>query len=311
VPFANPRWNGPVAWRQSASDADNYATNNIASVYVQDQVQLTSFLQAVGGVRYDRFTIDFHNNRTSEQLGRQDNMVSPRAGLVLKPVASLSLYSSYSVAYLPSAGDQFSSLTATSQTLKPEKFSNYEVGAKWDATRTLSLTSAVYRLDRTNTTARDPNNPAITVQTGSQRTSGFELGINGNLTSRWRAVGGYAYQDAFVTSSTMAAPKGARVALVPYHTFSLWNNYRVMQRLNLGLGLIHQSEMFAGIDNTVRLPQFTRADVAAMYTLTEMIRLQANLENLFDRNYYSTAHSNNNIMPGYARAVRVGLVARF
>jgi catecholate siderophore receptor len=42
-----------------------------------------------------------------------------------------------------------------------------------------------------------------------------------------------------------------------------------------------------------------------------MIRLQANLENLFDRNYYGTAHSNNNIMPGYARAVRVGLVARF
>jgi catecholate siderophore receptor len=39
--------------------------------------------------------------------------------------------------------------------------------------------------------------------------------------------------------------------------------------------------------------------------------VQANIENLFDRTYYATANSNNNIMPGYARAMRVGLVARF
>ena len=132
-----------------------------------------------------------------------------------------------------------------------------------------------------------------------------------NLTNRWRVVGGYAYQDAFVTSATTAAAEGAQVALVPHHTFSLWNNYRVLPRLNMGLGVIHQAEMYAGIDNTVRLPQFTRADLAAYYTLTEMMRLQANVENLFDRTYYATAHSNNNIMPGYARAVRIGLVARF
>jgi catecholate siderophore receptor len=79
----------------------------------------------------------------------------------------------------------------------------------------------------------------------------------------------------------------------------------------MGLGMIHQADMFAGIDNTVRLPQFTRADLGAYYTLTEKARIQANVENLFDRTYYATAHSNNNIRPGYARAVRIGLIARF
>jgi catecholate siderophore receptor len=311
LPFLNPRYTGPVAFRQSATDADNFATNHIASVYVQDQVELTRRLQVVAGVRYDRFTIDFHNRRTSENLARLDNMVSPRAGIVIKPAAALSLYTSYSVSYLPSSGDQFSSLTATSQTLKPEKFANYEVGAKWDVGRAVALTTAVYRLDRTNTTARDPNNPAITVQTGSQRTNGYELGVNGSLTGRWHIVGGYAYQDAFITSATMAAAPGAKAALVPHHTVSLWNNYRLLRRLNMGLGVIHQAEMYAGIDNTVWLPQFTRADLAAYYTLTETVRLQANVENLFDRTYYATAHSNNNIMPGYARAVRLALVARF
>lgn len=311
VPFGNPRYTGPVTFRQAAADADNLATSHIAAVYMQDQVELTRYLQAVVGIRYDRFTIDFHNNRNGENLDRQDGMVSPRAGLVFKPVTPLSLYTSYGVTYLPSSGDQFSSLTATTQTLKPEKFTNYEIGAKWDFSRSLSLTTAVYRLDRTNTTARDPNNPAVIIQTGSQRTNGYELGVNGILTRRWRIVGGYAYQDAFVSRATTAAAAGAQVALVPHHTLSLWNNYQVLSRLHLGLGVIHQGDMYAGIDNTVRLPQFTRADLGAYYSLTETVRLQANIENLFDRTYYATAHSNNNIMPGYARAARVGLLVRF
>jgi catecholate siderophore receptor len=311
VPFASPRISGGVAFRQSATDADNYAINNIGAVYVQDQLELSRYVQIVAGVRYDSFNIDFHNNRTNENLSRDDNMVSPRAGLILKPLASLSLYSGYSVSYLPSSGDQFSSLTATTQTLKPEKFRNYEFGAKWDVHRSLSFTTAAYRLDRTNTTARDPNDPSRTVQTGSQRTNGYELGVNGNLLRRWRVAGGYACQDAFVSSATTAAPRGAKVALVPNHTFSLWNDFRMSSRLSSGLGLIYQAAMFAGIDNTVRLPSFARADLAVFYTLTEKIRLQVNVENLFDRTYYPTAHGNNNIMPGYARTARVGLTTRF
>jgi catecholate siderophore receptor len=311
VPLFSPRYAGPLAFRQSASDADNFAVNHIAAVYVQDQVELNRYVQVVGGVRFDRFTIDFHNNRNGENLGRVDRMVSPRAGLVLKPLAQVSLYSSYSVTYLPSSGDQFSSLTATTQTLRPEKFTNYEAGAKFDVTRNFSFTSAVYRLDRTNTTARDPNNPAITVQTGSQRTSGVEFGVNGSVTSRWRVIGGYAYQDAHVTSATAAAARGAIVALVPKHSASLWNNYRATSRLNLGLGLIRQADMWAGIDNTVTVPGFTRADAAVYYTVTELVRLQANIENLTDETYYGTAHSNNNIMPGFARTARIGLLVRF
>jgi catecholate siderophore receptor len=107
-------------------------------------------------------------------------------------VDSVSVYGNYSVSYLPSSGDQFSSLTTITQQVKPEKFSNYELGAKWDVRRYFSLTTAVYRLDRTNTRATDPNDPTRIVQTGSQRTNGYELGVNGNITRSWRVAGGYA-----------------------------------------------------------------------------------------------------------------------
>jgi catecholate siderophore receptor len=240
-----------------------------------------------------------------------DHLVSPRAGVVVKPTTALSLYTSYSVSYLPSSGDQFSSLTNITQQVEPEKFNNYEVGAKWDALGRLSVTGAVYRLDRTNTRSTDPNDPTRIVQTGSQRTNGFELGVNGQVTPVWRIAGGYAYQDAFVTSATVSAREGAQVAQVPHHTVSLWNNYQVHPRLAAGLGVIHRSDVFAAIDNTVTLPAYTRADVAAYFLVRKDLRLQANVENLFDEQYFINADSNTNISPGFPRTLRIALTATF
>jgi catecholate siderophore receptor len=226
-------------------------------------------------------------------------------------VPTLSLYGTYSVSYLPSSGDQFSSLTTVTQQVKPEKFNNYEAGIKWDFRRRLSLTSAVYRLNRDNTRSTDPNDPTRIIQTGSQRTNGFEIGVNGNLTRAWSIAGGYAYQDAFIARATTSALAGAQVGQVPHHTFSLWNNYQIRRRVGAGLGILHRSDMFAAVDNSVTLPGYTRADAAVFFVLTERVRLQANLENLFDKKYYLNADSNTNISPGSPRAVRVGLTARF
>ena len=164
----------------------------------------------VGGLRFDYFDLKYHNNRNGADLRRIDDLLSPRAGIVFKPAAPVSIYGSYSVSYLPSSGDQFSSLTVITQQVKPEKFNNYEVGAKWDIARYLSLTTAAYRLDRVNTRSTDPNDPSRIVQTGSQRTNGFEFGLSGSISHRWKVAGGYAYQNAFVTAATIAALAGLR-----------------------------------------------------------------------------------------------------
>lgn len=311
APYANPTISTPVTFRQAATDANNHLKTNLAAAYVQDQLELSRYVQVVAGLRFDYFDLQFHNNRNGDELRRIDRLVSPRVGVVVKPVQTLSLYANYSVSYLPSSGDQFSSLTTITQQVKPEKFINYEVGVKWDVRRYLTLTSALYRQNRTNTRATDPNNPTAIVQTGSARTNGFEIALNGSVTRAWIIAGGYAYQDAFITSATTAARAGAQVAQVPHHTFSLWNNYRLMPRLGVGLGLIHRSDMFAAVDNTVVLPGYTRADAAVFYNFNEKWRLQANLENLLDRRYYLNADNNNNISPGSPRALRIGLTARF
>jgi catecholate siderophore receptor len=311
VPFEAPTITTPVMFHQSATDAANRVRTIVAATYAQDQIQLSQYVQVVAGLRFDRFDLTYHNNRNGDTLTRPDSLVSPRAGVVIKPLPTLSLYSSYSVSYLPSSGDQFSSLTVVTQQVEPEKVRNYEVGAKWDAKPALSFTTAVYRLDRTNTRATDPNDPTRIVQTGSQRTSGCELGLNGRLTPAWDVAGGYAYQDAFVTSATTAAQPGARVGQVPHHAISLWNHYRFHPRLSAGLGVLYRSDMFATIDNTVTLPGYARADAAVFYMLTKEVRLQANVENVFDKRYYLNADSNTNISPGSPPTLRVGLTTTF
>src|SRR6185503_815105 len=209
VPYTNPTITTPVTFRQNATDADNHVKVNLGAVYAQDQIELSRFVQVIAGVRYDYFDLQFRNNRTNESLRRIDRIVSPRAGIVIKPRENVSVYGSYAVSYLPGSGDQFSSLTTITQQVKPEKFTNYELGVKWDVRRHLALTSALYRQDRTNTRSSDPNDPTRIVQTGSQRTNGLEIGLNGSVSRIWSVAGGYAYQDAFITRATAAAPAGA------------------------------------------------------------------------------------------------------
>jgi catecholate siderophore receptor len=311
VPLDNPVISPPVTFRQSATDANNQLRANLAATYVQDQIEISGRLQVVAGLRFDYFDLNFHNNRNGEDLRRIDRLMSPRLGVVYKPAASISVYATHSISYLPSSGDQFSSLTVVTQQVKPEQFTNYEVGMKWDARRNLSLTTALYRQNRTNTRAPDPSDPTKILQTGKQRTSGLEAEVSGALTRAWTLAGGYAYQVAQITSATTAAPAGAIVPLVPRHTFTLWNKYQLMSHLGLGLGVAHRSDVFAAIDNKVKLPGYTKVDAAAYFRLSEKWKVQAHFDNLLNAKYYLNADGNNNISPGAPRSVKISLIAAF
>ena len=309
APLIAPTVSTPVVFRASATDADNSMSTRDAAAYMQDQIAFTPAWQAVVGVRAERFATRYHNNRTGQELDRTDRLVSPRAGVVYKPNEVVSLYGSYGVSYLPSSGDQFTTLTVTTATLEPERFTNREVGVKWDVRPALSLTTALYRLDRTNTAAPDPNTAGLTVQTGATRTTGWELGANGALSRHWQLSAGLATQRATIVSTTNAAKSGATVALVPHRAASLWNRCQVAQSLGVGLGVVRQSAMYAAVDNTVTLPGFTRVDGAVYVTLRNDLRAQVNVENLLDTRYYATSQGNNNIMPGAPRTLRIGVIA--
>ena len=311
VSALNPVTFTPVTFRQSATDANSRSTVNVEAGYLQDQMVLTNQIRLIAGLRFDRFALDFHDKRSGSNFHRTDNLLSPRIGLLFKPIEQVSLYASYSVTYLPSAGDQFSTLTAQTQALKPESLNNYEVGAKWDILPRFNATMAVYRLDRTNTRAVDPANPPTFVLTGASRTRGLELGVAGYVTDQWQVMGGYAFQDAVIAKTTTAARAGSKVALVPKHSISIWNRYDITEMWGLGLGVINQSDQYAAVDDAVKLPGFTRADGAIFLKFDEDLRVQLNVENIVGTNYFLTADGNNNISPGATRTFRATATVKF
>lgn len=289
---------------------DNTVEARVAAIYLQDQIALSDQWQLVAGVRFDRFEVDFDNHvALSTDFSREDNLVSPRLGVIYRPIDPVSFYVSYSVSYLPQSGDQFATLTGLTSNFDPEEFRNFEVGVKWDVLPELTVTAAIYQLHRTNT-PRSPN-PPQTVLTGEQRSEGFELGIAGSVTDIWQIAGGYSYQNVEITSGDATVPAGRVIPLTPEHTFALWNMVRFTPRFGAGVGVTHQTESFASINNTVTLPEFTRVDAALFFAVTDTVEAQLNVENVFDEEYWATAHNDNNITPGSPTAARLTLRTRF
>ena len=301
-----------VNFRNIASGANSTYDLGLAAAYVQDQVELNDYVQLIGGLRFDHFDFAATDRRTNITNARVDDLISPRAGLVVKPLPNLAFYTSYSISYLPSSGDQFSALTPGLVIAQPERFENTEVGVKYDVSPVLQLTGALFNLDRTNQRIADPNRPGFFLTSGQTNTQGAEIGANGYVTDWWSVAGGYAFTDARIAnrlSDTIVA--GNFVGLVPLNSFTLWNKFDIDPSFSVGVGFINQSHSFATSDNTVRLPSYSRFDLGLFYRISENARAQVNIENLFDRNYIVSAHNNNNILPGAPRTVRAQIIVRW
>ena len=310
VPLSDPTvdLSGEVTFQRIGTDADNRAKATIAAIYLQDQIRPTEWLEIVAGLRFDSFRLkvdDFRPAPMAGEFSRRDKFWSPRLGLIVKPTADLSIYGSFSRSYLPQSGDQFGGLDVNTAALKPERFDNYEIGAKWQPVEGVLATAAIYQLDRTNTRVANPLGNGTFLLSGKQRSKGLELGLAGNVTKRWQVSAGYAWQKAEVTEATTACPIGnCKVPLVPRHTLSLWNRYDVTSSLGVGLGVIARSKSFTTINNQVKLPGYARVDGAVFYKITPKVEAQLNVENILDADYFPTANSDNNIAPGAPTTLR-------
>ncbi|MFJ2994906.1 TonB-dependent receptor [Pandoraea sp. NPDC087047] len=277
------------------------ATNtrtNTASAYLFDSVKLSERWMINAGARFDRFDVN------AVQAGAPDlknisNLFSFQLGLIYKVLPSLSLYTSYGTSANPPGansglGGGSDQLTAKNTNLSPERSRNIEVGAKWDVIdQRLSLTAALFQTEKTNAQVSDGLNG--TINAGSQRVRGAELGWAGSLTNHWRVFGGYSYLNAVTTDAGPGAQPGSNglpMVMVPKHNLTLWTDYEVMPKLTLGAGMTLSSLTYASVSPSVRkwTPGYARFDAMATYRVSRSVDLQLNVQNIFDKQYYSSAY---------------------
>ncbi|CAM8323466.1 Fiu Outer membrane receptor for monomeric catechols [Candidatus Methylopumilus universalis] len=311
-PFALLTFNSSRS-RNTSTDISNQA------IYLQDQIYLNEQFQIIAGLRYDKFKTKFNDSVTiANSATINDQFISPRVGLVYKPIEPVSLYTNYSLSYLPRTGEQLTSLTSSIKSFDPEKFTNIEAGIKYDLLQSFSISSSIYRLERSKMAITDPSSPTNTIIVDGQVTKGFELGVAGKLFDSYSMYGGYTYQDAEITKNQGAGDaqitSGTPLGHVPKHTFSLWNKYEMNETWSAALGIVSRSDMFAATPTTstaVKLSGYARLDAAIYANINKQTKLQLNIENLLDKTYYQSAHNNNNIMYGYPLTARATLTYTF
>ncbi|WP_374322652.1 TonB-dependent receptor [Aquipseudomonas alcaligenes] len=286
-----------------------------AGTYLQDMIELNEQWKALLGVRYDIFGQEYDDDRAANvDLDRTDKTWSPRAGLVFQPDQVQSYYVSVSRGYQPS-GEVFAVSTANAD-LEPEETTNYEVGSKWDLLDgRLAVTTAVFRLERTNMKTSDPLNPSLLILAGEQRTDGFEATFSGQLSDKWQLYGGYAYLDAEITESNSktngVANEGQTPTLTPQNSANLWLVRQLAPRWRLGMGANYVDERYTALDNVTVMPSYTTFDAALMYdepTWDAALRLT----NLANKEYYASAHGSVDLItPGAPRTLELSANYRF
>ena len=315
-PFA-PTYFGEVLFIHSVIpggqvDASSRSDLYVSSAYVQDQIDITRFLTLIAGLRFDRYDFTALDQNTNTTRGRVDEKLSPRLGLVFKPLDNLSIYGAYSTSFLPASGDQFSALTDATLILEPQKFENYEMGVKYNINPRLLWSTAIYQLNRSGVPVPDPTRPGFSLPNGQHKIRGFESSLTGYVTPDWQSVFGYAYTDARIAndlSATIVA--GNHVQLVPFHQFSWWNKYQFTPMWSAAVGAIYFSESFASSDNSVKLPGWWRFDAGVYARINQTWKAQLNIENIFDHLYWASADGNNNLSPGQGRTIRLSATASF
>ena len=303
----------------SSRSRNAYTDISNQAIYLQDQIYLNEQFQIVTGLRYDKFKTKFNDSVTpSNSANVNDQFISPRVGLVYKPIEPVSIYTNYSLSYLPRTGEQLTSITSSNKSFDPEKFTNIEAGIKYDLLQSFSISSSIYRLERSKIAITDPSSPTNTIIVDGQVTKGFELGVAGKLFDSYSMYGGYTYQDAEITKNqgtgSTQITSGTPLGHVPKHTFSLWNKYEMNETWSAALGIVSRSNMFAATPTTstaVKLPGYARLDAAIYANINKQTKLQLNIENLLDKTYYQSAHNNNNIMYGYPLTARATVTYTF
>ena len=279
----------------------------VVSVYVQDEMAVTESLDLVLGARFDQFEIDVFNVPASESRSKREEEVSPRIGVVYKPMQNMSLYASYSESFLPRSGEQFANINGSKNQLDADTFANTELGFKWDISSSLSFTAAIFEIEQESPQVADSDPDTLDVI--KSETDGFELQLEGQITDAWYVSAAYSFLDG--EQMGRSGPTGLRPRELPENMFSVWNFVQFTANLGMGIGLTYQDESFINNSNTARLPSYTRVDAAIYYEWSDDWRIQLNVENLGDTDYYPSSHSTHQATVGAPFNARIAITKVF
>ena len=171
----------------------------------------------------------------------------------------------------------------------------------------LTETKPLFEITKNNARVPDPTNPGFNTLGGEQRVRGVAVDLAGLLTPRLSWTSGYAFLDSEVVRGAPGAQTGQPLVNAPEHSLSLWANYRVSNRLELGAGARYVAEQLAQNTGAGRsVPSYRLFDAMARYRLSGTLSLKLNLTNLGDELYFEQLHPWH-VVPGPGRTAMLAV----
>ena len=305
-PGSLPTYDGAM---KLSSDANHKVRGY--GLYVQDQLSLGDW-HLLAGLRRDDFTVTSRRNDLNKEETVSVTSLSPRLGLVWNPIEEHAFYASYSKTFTPVGGELIGITPGDkNNNLDPQHTRLYEGGVKSDwLDGRLATTLSLYRLDMYNKRSKDPLDPTKVILTGLQRTEGIELSARAQLTDELYLRGGIAIQDAEQVKAD-ADLQGKRPMNVSRQNGELFAGYQSGKQGWFGeTGVTAVGDRFADNANTTTLPGYARFDARAGYRWQQW-EAQLSVENLTDHDYFVSATSASQIMPGTPRQLHLSAAYRF
>jgi iron complex outermembrane receptor protein len=285
-------------------DSKVYTENRFSGVALSDTLGFfDDRLLLTLGARWQRVKVDDWTDGVKGITSYDEEKVSPSGGILFKVTDELSVYANYMEGL--SQGKIAPSTSINEDEIFPPFISRQvEVGAKYDL-GSFALTAAAFRIKQpayeTNSTTRvfGPN--------GKRQNDGVELSVFGEPLKGFRLLGGVMYIDSELTHTLNGAFDGNRAPATPKYNVNLGAEWDVpqVQGLTLTGRGIYSSSQYLDQANSKQIDAWERFDVGARYAFKvdeKAVTIRANVENVLDKRYWSSAGASDDSEPGLTLA---------
>lgn len=281
--IAKPNWQSEAAY-------GSYGTTKQDALYVAAQLNITDVLSLIVGSRLNQWQTNQDNFGRMHDYKISDELTN-YFGATYELTQSWALYANYTDIFTPQ-----SRVDKNGNYLSPIEGKNYELGIKASVLdERLDISLSGFKIYQDNVGEYTGDTIAETLQAiykpiDGTLTQGYELEINGKLTDNWNAYFGYTHSKGEKPDNTVLNTTN------PKDQFKLFTSYQLsgaLDNLKVGGGYRWQSNSYDEVNNPVygavevNQPSYGIASLMANYQMNEQLSVSLNIDNLFDKHYYS------------------------